>query len=128
MRNYIILAVLSVGFMCMVLLFKPVGGKKKTVNKKTDTVVETSDSENIFLKKMDNPMAAKPKDKEKIFETKDGPRDTAYAHSMEEKYFTPFNVHDYQDMHSNMTERLDSIAKAMAKKNKAKKDYAVEQD
>ena len=129
MRNYIILAILSVCFFCGVILFKPIGGKKKNVGKATETTVQTtSDEENIFLTKMDSPMAAKPKDKEKIFEVQDGPRDTAYAHSMEEKYFTPYSVHDFQFMSSNMDEKLDSIAKAMAKKNKAKKDYVVEKE
>lgn len=128
MRNYIILAILSVCFFCFVLLFKPISGKKKPVGKNTGTTVQTTvgDGENIFLKKMDSPMAEKPKDKEKIFEVQDGPRDTAYAHSMEEKYFTPYNVHEFQNMSSNMAEKLDSIAKAIAKKNKAKKDYVIE--
>lgn len=126
MRSYIILAVLSVSILCVVLLFVPVGGRRKPVtnNTKEENKIETSEADSVLLIKTQSPTADKPKDREKFFEVLDAPRDSAAAHYMEEAYFDPVSYNDSQMMFDNMLKKIESLSMATVKKNRAKKSYA----
>lgn len=127
MRNIAIGAGLAVAFMIGVLLFTPVGRKKKPVKiepkERIETQIEYEDDENIFLSKKESPLVSGQKDEDKrpVFESQDGPRDTAEAHHMDPKYFMPFEHNEYDDMSKNLQEKLTSISTANAKRIRAKK-------
>ncbi len=119
-------AIVSVVMIIFVFLFAP--GTKR-INKPKQQPSEIKKQERVVHKEenVTDLMSVKTSDDEKItFKKMDIPRGDAASHGMEEKYFVPFNVNDYETMNRNLQERLTSISNARVKSERAKKNYEAE--
>ena len=116
-------AIVSVVMIIFVFLFAP-GTKRIKHQPKEKPEVKSSQETKDVHENVKNLITASTEDEDKpVFKKLDAPRGDAASHGMEEKYFVPFNVNDYNTMNSNLEERLISISNARVKSERAKKGY-----
>ena len=116
-------AIVSVFMIIFVMLFAP--GTKK-INKPKQKPGDIKKQETVVHKEEDvtDLMSASANNDEIVkFKKLNNPRGDAASHGMEEKYFVPFDVGEYNTMNRNLEERLNSISNARVKRDRAKKNY-----
>ena len=124
MYKLIAFAVLAFFFMFSMFYFAP--NFKLKQKKVTETEKETILEENIISNdetKEISPLSNISINQNFKFEKLSGPRNDALSHRMDEKYFIPFDVNSYDEMHMNLQERLVSLSEAKMKSEKSKRLY-----
>ena len=116
-------AIVSVFMIIFVFLFAP--GTKR-INKPKQKPSDIKKQETVVHKEenVTDLMSVKSSDDDIVtFKKMDNPRGDAASHGMEEKYFVPFNLGEFNTMNRNLEERLISISNARVKSERAKKNY-----
>ena len=116
-------AIISVFMIIFVFLFAP-GTKRINHKNKEKPVVKTNQEVKTSNEDVSELMSASTNNDEIVtFKKLSNPRGDAASHGMEEKYFVPFDINEFNTMSRNMEERLNSISNARVKKERAKKGY-----
>lgn len=134
-RNYVVVAILSIVFMCCTLLFAPFKGNKNRNLKGnqlgTDGFSENSsnnssenkafdESSDSVVRKLDSEISFDDSSKYGVFDSFDV-RDIARAHRMEEKYFMGYSARQSHETSNNLEKKLKSISNADLQKERTKK-------
>ena len=122
MNKLIAAAIVSVFMIIFVMLFAP-GTKRINQKPKQKPIKENYQEVNApSSENVKDLLSASVKEDDKIdFKKLEVPRGDAASHGMEEKFFVPFNINDFDDMSKNLEERLISISNARTNSERAKK-------